>query len=127
MSCDVLLVCVGRRPYTKNLGLEQVGVVLDERGRVKVDSAFKTNVPRWDLASPVDMKCCSGPSVCCLSALPPCVCLLGVVSAADINSTAVSNGCPERQTPHDSLLDSFEVVYLRCDRHRYFLEQHMLQ
>lgn len=45
MSCDVLLVCVGRRPYTKNLGLEQVGVALDERGRVKVDSAFKTNVP----------------------------------------------------------------------------------
>jgi dihydrolipoamide dehydrogenase len=45
LLCDVLLVCIGRRPFTKNLGLEEVGVGVDERGRVKVDSQFKTNIP----------------------------------------------------------------------------------
>lgn len=42
MDCDTLLVCVGRRPYTKNLGLEELGIPLDERGRVKVNSHFQT-------------------------------------------------------------------------------------
>jgi dihydrolipoamide dehydrogenase len=37
LSGDVLLVSIGRRPYTANLGLENVGVKLDERGRVQVD------------------------------------------------------------------------------------------
>ncbi|XP_064473797.1 dihydrolipoyl dehydrogenase, mitochondrial-like [Ornithodoros turicata] len=45
LDCDVLLVCVGRRPYTENLGLEEVGVQKDERGRIKVNSRFQTNVP----------------------------------------------------------------------------------
>lgn len=45
LDCDVLLVCVGRRPYTAGLGLENVGITLDERGRVPVDAAFKTSVP----------------------------------------------------------------------------------
>lgn len=45
LDCDVLLVCVGRRPYTDNLGLENVGVEKDERGRIKVNSRFQTNVP----------------------------------------------------------------------------------
>lgn len=45
LDCDVLLVCVGRRPYTENLGLENVGVEKDERGRIKVNSRFQTNVP----------------------------------------------------------------------------------
>ncbi|MGE3770262.1 MAG: dihydrolipoyl dehydrogenase [Bdellovibrionales bacterium] len=44
-SYDVVLVAIGRRPYTDGLGLEQAGVHLDERKRVKVDSHFKTNVP----------------------------------------------------------------------------------
>jgi dihydrolipoyl dehydrogenase len=42
---DVLLVAVGRRPYTDGLGLDAVGVKLDERGRVAVDTDFRTNVP----------------------------------------------------------------------------------
>lgn len=42
---DVLLVCVGRRPYTKRLGLEKVGIPLDPRGRIVVNERFQTNVP----------------------------------------------------------------------------------
>ncbi len=42
---DVVLVAVGRRPNTEGLGLEAVGVGLDERGRVKTDAHWATNVP----------------------------------------------------------------------------------
>ena len=42
---DVLLVAVGRRPYTDGLGLEAVGLKLDERGRIPVDEHFATAVP----------------------------------------------------------------------------------
>ena len=42
--CDVLLVAVGRRPYTEGLGLEAVGVKLDARGRVVVDEQFATSI-----------------------------------------------------------------------------------
>ncbi|KAL1929887.1 hypothetical protein VTP01DRAFT_1041 [Rhizomucor pusillus] len=45
LEADVVLVSIGRRPYTKGLGLENIGVELDNRGRVVVDSEFKTNVP----------------------------------------------------------------------------------
>jgi len=38
MEADVLLVCVGRRPYTHNLGLEELGIERDNRGRVPVNS-----------------------------------------------------------------------------------------
>jgi len=41
---DVLLVAVGRRPYTGGAGLEEAGVRMDERGRVLVDERFMTNV-----------------------------------------------------------------------------------
>ena len=41
---DVVLISVGRRPYTKNLNLDKVGVALDEKGRVKVNKNFETNV-----------------------------------------------------------------------------------
>jgi dihydrolipoamide dehydrogenase len=44
-TCDVLLVAVGRRPYTEGLGLAEVGVKLDERGRIAVDQHFATSVP----------------------------------------------------------------------------------
>ena len=78
VTCDVLLVCIGRRPYTQNLGLEvrvagslfhqkslhninfkldvhncllhsvlqNVGITLDERGRVPVDEQLRTSVPK---------------------------------------------------------------------------------
>lgn len=45
IDCDVLLVCVGRRPYTENLGLEDLGIVRDDRGRVPVNGVFQTVVP----------------------------------------------------------------------------------
>lgn len=45
IPCDVLLVCVGRRPYTNNLGLEDLGIERDEKGRIPVNSRFQTVVP----------------------------------------------------------------------------------
>jgi len=42
---DVVLVATGRRPVTEGLGLEDVGVETDERGRVKTDKHLRTNVP----------------------------------------------------------------------------------
>jgi dihydrolipoamide dehydrogenase len=42
---DVVLVSVGRRAYTEGLGLEEVGVTRDERGRVKTDAQYATNIP----------------------------------------------------------------------------------
>ncbi len=45
MDCDVLLVSAGRRPYTQGLGLEELGVKMDQAGRVEVDDHFKTNIP----------------------------------------------------------------------------------
>ena len=44
LEADVVLVSIGRVPYTEGLGLKEAGVVLDERGRVGVDDHFKTNV-----------------------------------------------------------------------------------
>jgi len=44
LDADVVLVCVGRRPFTDNLGLDEVGVERDEKGRVKTAGHFKTNV-----------------------------------------------------------------------------------
>lgn len=41
---DVVLVAVGRKPYTDGLGLDAAGVQLDERKRVKVDGHYQTNV-----------------------------------------------------------------------------------
>jgi dihydrolipoamide dehydrogenase len=45
LEADVVLVSIGRRPYTENLGLENVGIEVDERGRIKIDSQFHTNKP----------------------------------------------------------------------------------
>ena len=44
---DVLLVCIGRRPFTNNIGLEEVGVNKDERNRVIVNERFQTNIPSY--------------------------------------------------------------------------------
>ncbi|HEY5225499.1 MAG TPA: dihydrolipoyl dehydrogenase [Methylovirgula sp.] len=44
LDADVVLVAIGRRPYTKGLGLEAVGVVMD-RGGITIDAQFATNVP----------------------------------------------------------------------------------
>lgn len=44
IKADIVLVAVGRRAYTDGLGLDSVGVETDERGRIKTDGHFKTNV-----------------------------------------------------------------------------------
>ena len=44
LKADVALVAVGRHPATDGLGLEDVGVAMTERGRIKVDSRFETSV-----------------------------------------------------------------------------------
>ena len=45
VDADVVLVCIGRVPYTDGLGLEATGIEMEGRGMVKVDSHFQTNVP----------------------------------------------------------------------------------
>jgi len=45
LDADIVLVAIGRVPYTEGLGLETVGVKKDNRGRVIVDPHFQTNVP----------------------------------------------------------------------------------
>ncbi len=45
IETDIMLVSIGRRAYTDNLGLANIGVKLDARGRVVTDAHFKTNVP----------------------------------------------------------------------------------
>lgn len=45
LSAEIVLVAVGRKAFTDGLGLKEAGVELDERGRVKTDGHFKTNVP----------------------------------------------------------------------------------
>jgi dihydrolipoamide dehydrogenase len=44
IKADYCLVAIGRRPYTDNLGLENVGVEKDEKGRINVDHHLETNV-----------------------------------------------------------------------------------
>jgi dihydrolipoamide dehydrogenase len=45
IKADIVLLSIGRRPYTEGLGLEKAGVELDDRKRVKVDHNYATNVP----------------------------------------------------------------------------------
>lgn len=45
LRCDRVLLSVGRTPNTENLGLETVGVQLDDRGRIKVNEHFSTTAP----------------------------------------------------------------------------------
>jgi dihydrolipoyl dehydrogenase len=44
LEADVVLVCIGRVPYTDGLGLEGAGIALDNRGRVQIDHHFSTSV-----------------------------------------------------------------------------------
>ena len=43
-ECDVVLVSVGRKPNTKNLNLDAIGIALDDKKGVKVDKNFQTSV-----------------------------------------------------------------------------------
>jgi dihydrolipoamide dehydrogenase len=44
ISSDILLVAIGRKPYTTGLGLKEAGVKLDDRGRIITDAHFQTNI-----------------------------------------------------------------------------------
>jgi dihydrolipoamide dehydrogenase len=44
-QADRVLVAIGRRPYTESLGLREIGVTMDPRGFVTVNSHFETNIP----------------------------------------------------------------------------------
>jgi dihydrolipoamide dehydrogenase len=44
-AADVLLVAVGRRPYSDGLGARELGVRFDAKGRIEVDACFQTSVP----------------------------------------------------------------------------------
>lgn len=45
VEADVVLVAVGRVPYVDGLGVKELGVALDNRGRIEVDHRYATNVP----------------------------------------------------------------------------------
>lgn len=45
IEADAVLVATGRKPFTEGLGLDKAGVVLDERGRVRIDGRFQTSIP----------------------------------------------------------------------------------
>lgn len=45
LDADVVLVAVGRRPYTEGLNLEAIGAEVDNKGRIVVDSQYNTSVP----------------------------------------------------------------------------------
>jgi len=44
-EADKVLVSVGRRAFAEGVGADKLGVAMDERGRIKVDEQFRTNVP----------------------------------------------------------------------------------
>lgn len=44
LEADIVLVSVGRRPYTKGLGLENIGLEVDNRGRIVIDDQFNTSI-----------------------------------------------------------------------------------
>ncbi len=44
LKADVVLVSIGRRPYSEGLGLDKAGVKVDNRGFISVDDKFQTNV-----------------------------------------------------------------------------------
>lgn len=42
LEADVVLVAIGRRPYTEGLGLENVGLEVDDKGRLVIDQEYRT-------------------------------------------------------------------------------------
>lgn len=45
LDADVVLVAIGRVPFTEGLGLEAAGIATDKKGRIAVDEHYQTNVP----------------------------------------------------------------------------------
>ena len=44
-SADAVLVSIGRKPYTTNLGLEKLSIQKDQKGFIQIDSSFRTSIP----------------------------------------------------------------------------------
>ncbi|MEO0654233.1 MAG: dihydrolipoyl dehydrogenase [Pseudomonadota bacterium] len=45
LDADIVLVATGRKPYTDGLGLDALGVEMSDRGQVKTDAHWQTNIP----------------------------------------------------------------------------------
>ncbi|KEF53666.1 dihydrolipoyl dehydrogenase [Exophiala aquamarina CBS 119918] len=45
IESDVVLVAIGRRPYTEGLGLENIGIELDDKKRLVIDQEYRTKIP----------------------------------------------------------------------------------
>ena len=45
LVCEKILVCVGRKPFSKKLGLDHLKIKMSQTGQVEVDQNFKTSVP----------------------------------------------------------------------------------
>ncbi|MDW8369200.1 MAG: dihydrolipoyl dehydrogenase, partial [Geminicoccaceae bacterium] len=55
LAADAVLVAIGRRPYTEGLGAAEIGIAFDERGRVKTDGHFRTNLPGiWAIGDAIE-------------------------------------------------------------------------
>ena len=44
IECDAVLISVGRKPFTKKLNLEKIGIKIDQSGKIKVNNKFQTSV-----------------------------------------------------------------------------------
>ncbi|CAG8957794.1 hypothetical protein HYFRA_00000132 [Hymenoscyphus fraxineus] len=45
IDAEVVLVAIGRRPYTAGLGLENIGLETDDKGRLVIDQEYRTKIP----------------------------------------------------------------------------------
>lgn len=45
LTSDVCLVAIGRRPYTQGLGVDEMGVLMSDRGQIEINDHFQTSVP----------------------------------------------------------------------------------
>jgi dihydrolipoamide dehydrogenase len=109
IHCDRVLVAVGRRPLTRGLGLEEVGVGLDPKsGQVLVDANYRTNIPSifaiGDLiAGPMLAHKASAEGVAaveCMAGLPGEVNYDAIPAVVYTSPEAASVGLTEEQVRH---------------------------
>ena len=63
LKADIVLVATGRRPNTKDLGLESLGIKMT-RGMVDTDSHFRTNIPNIYVSGTAGCLSCLFPQAC---------------------------------------------------------------